>query len=401
MNQRTTRGSYRTFSKQRTDNFRPSRQRGFSKKSYDQKIDVSRFVRKASSATQNETYIAKHSFADFKFCDLLNRNLRQKNYTAPTAIQDQAIRHIMNGKDLMGLSITGSGKTGAFLLPLINKIFHDRTQKLLIIAPTRELAEQIDVEFRHFARDMNIFSTLCIGGMPIFRQLGNLRRNPHVVIGTPGRLQDLCQRQAINFQSFGNVVVDEIDRMLDMGFINSITEILKNARPERQSLFFSATIPPNIKQLINQFLKDYVTVEIPARETVNNIDQDIVRVIDKNLKFDMLARILTQPRTEKVLIFNETKRDVDRLTRDLLSKGFRAQSIHGDKRQRERQRFLTQFRENKINILVATDVAARGLDIKNVTHVINYTIPHTYNDYLHRIGRTGRGDNKGIALTFV
>lgn len=403
MNQRTTRGSRRSFSKKRPNqNYQSNRRRGYaSKKKYGQKIDVSRFVRKASPAKEHQPYIAKHAFGDFKFCEPLCRNLKARNYTHPTPIQDQSIRHIMQGKDLVGLSMTGSGKTGAFLLPLINKIFHDQTQKLLIIAPTRELADQIDVEFRHFSRDMKIYSALCIGGMPTYRQISHLRRNPQVVIGTPGRLKDLNKRQAIKFQSFTNVVVDEIDRMLDMGFVKIITEILNQAHPKRQSLFFSATIPDSIKQIVNQFSKDYVTVEIPAYQSINHIDQDIVRVNNQTTKFDLLAKILAGPQVEKVLIFNETKRDVERLAQDLLNKGFRAQSIHGDKRQRERRRFLAQFREDKINILVATDVAARGLDIKDVTHVINYSIPQTYNDYIHRIGRTGRGTNKGTALTFV
>ncbi|HBH46566.1 MAG TPA: ATP-dependent helicase [Candidatus Jacksonbacteria bacterium] len=417
MFQRTKRGSVSTFGKKkysefkkrrspgsaqgRPSNFRSSGQRGNRGKSYQQQIDVSRFVRKASTQKKDQMYVAKHSFADFNFCELLQRNLTKRNYPAPTPIQDQAITHIMNGRDLVGISITGSGKTGAFLLPLINKIFHDKSQKLLVIAPTRELAEQIDTEFRHFSQGMNIFSALCIGGLPIYRQLGNLRQNPNVVIGTPGRLRDLSMRKAIKFESFKNIVIDEIDRMLDMGFINIITDILKEAHPKRQSLFFSATIPDPIKRLVNQFLKEYITVEIVAHQSINNIDQDIVRCHDKTLKFSMLAKILAEPKTEKVLIFNETKRDVEQLTRDLINKGFRAESLHGDKRQRERRRYLTQFRENKINILVATDVAARGLDIKDVTHVINYTIPQTYNDYIHRIGRTGRGDNKGTALTFV
>ena len=362
-------------------------------------IDVSRFVRKSSQ--ESSEYTAKHSFADFNFCEPLALNIQQRKYTVPTPIQDQAIGHIMNGRDLVGLSITGSGKTGAFLLPMINKIFLDPSQKLLVIAPTRELAEQIDSEFRLFGRNMRIFSALCIGGMPAYKQLQHLKRGCNVVIGTPGRLKDLRDRKAIRFESFSNIVIDEIDRMLDMGFITTITEILKEAHPKRQSLFFSATLPTNIKRLVNQFLREHVSVEIPAHTSINNIDQDIVRVQNTQAKFDALVNILEKPDVAKVLIFNETKRGVEWLTRDLINRGFRAQSIHGDKRQRERRRFLTQFRENKINILVATDVAARGLDIKDITHVINYSIPQTYDDYIHRIGRTGRGGSKGTALTFV
>ena len=364
-------------------------------------LDIAQFIEKSARGIDVKQVIIKHAFGDFNFSPELKRNLERRNYIQPTPIQDQAIPHILEGRDLVGLASTGTGKTGAFLLPLIEKIHKDRSQKVLIIAPTRELAEQINSEFRMFAYGMNIFSALCIGGMPTYKQLNALKMNPHVIIGTPGRLGDIADRKAIVFSSFNNVVVDEIDRMLDMGFIKPIGDILKSLNPKRQSLFFSATIPAPIRKLAQQFLNNFIMVEIQSGVTVHNINQKVIRTDNRIMKFDKLKEILTLREAEKVLIFNETKRGVDVLTRDLKDSGFRALCIHGDKHQRERQRFLTQFRENKVQILVATDVASRGLDIKDVTHVINYTVPETYDDYIHRIGRTGRSGSKGTAVTFI
>jgi len=371
--------------------------RGGFKRSND--IDISKFVKKASFTEKKEIEIS-HLFSDFPFSEKIQENLKRRNFEKPTPIQDQAIPHILKGKDVIGLANTGTGKTGAFLLPLINKVSNDRSQKVLIMAPTRELCSQIEEEFRLFAFAMGVFSATCIGGMPIYKQIGALKRNPNFIIGTPGRLKDLEKRGVLNLASFNNVVVDEIDRMLDMGFIDIIKEIIGRTQKERQSLFFSATMPDPIKRLTSQFLKEPVTVSVQVGQTADNVDQDIVR-FNRSSKVDTLKELLSKEELKKVLIFIETKRDVEALATDLRKDGFRVDSIHGDKVQRQRQRSLANFRNNNINILIATDVAARGLDIKEVTHVINYTIPQTYDDYVHRIGRTGRGNNKGNALTFV
>lgn len=365
-----------------------------------EKIDVSRFIKKVDSLDRAEEIIIKNSFADFSFVPSLQKNIRVNNFTQPTPIQDQAIGHILEGKDLIGLANTGTGKTGAFLLPMINKVFNDRKQKVLIIVPTRELAMQIANAFHSFSYGMKIYSALCVGGMPIYKQIANLKRNPEFVIGTPGRLQDLNKRNFINYHSFNNIVLDEVDRMLDMGFVNEIREILNQCAKPHQSLFFSATLPPKIRTLTEEFLQKPVTISINMGQTAKNVDQDIIRVGEFE-KFAKLQEILEKPVFQKVLIFSETKRDVEKLTNNLINEGFKAESIHGDKRQGQRQRALNLFKNNEVNILVATDVAARGLDIKDVSHVINYTIPQTYDDYIHRIGRTGRGNKKGQALTFV
>jgi len=366
-------------------------------------IDISRFVKKAVDQKPQPAPVIDHVFADFNFPDKIQSNLAQKNYVTPTPIQDKAIPFVQAGKDVVGMAQTGTGKTAAFLLPLIQKVLDDKTDKqnVLIIAPTRELAQQIEAEFRQFTVGLPISSTVCVGGMPIFRQIASLRQCPHFVIGTPGRLKDLADKKCLKLAAFNSVVIDEVDHMLDMGFIDDIKEILSQVSPVRQSLFFSATMPPRIRELVNQFLKDPVTVEIQSGKTAENVDQDIVRVTDKANKFSQLTGLLSQPGFERVIVFSETKRDVERLTMDLINAGFKAQSIHGDKQQRERTRALEQFKTGVVSILVATDVAARGIDVKDVSHVINYTIPQTHDDYVHRIGRTGRGNKKGIALTFV
>jgi len=375
-----------------------SKKKRFERKST---ADVTKFVRKATPVEDKALPAIKHVFADFNFSKEVQANLVAKNYVAPTNIQDEAIPYVLAGRDVVGLANTGTGKTAAFLLPLIDKVWKDKNQNVLILAPTRELAMQIDKEFRGFSYGMHIYSAMCVGGMPIWKQINELSRKPNFIIGTPGRIKDLSEKGKINYSQINNIVLDEVDHMLDMGFVEPITDILNHLKPERQSLFFSATMPANIKKLINTFTKDPVTVEIASRSSISNIDQDVVKITDQTQKYDKLKDILIQPGFDKVLIFTETKRQVDKLFKDLLRDGFKAESIHGDKRQSQRRKAIDLFDKDKVNILIATDVAARGLDIKEITHVINYTIPNTHEDYTHRIGRTGRGNKTGNALTFI
>ncbi|PIZ00095.1 hypothetical protein COY62_04400 [bacterium (Candidatus Howlettbacteria) CG_4_10_14_0_8_um_filter_40_9] len=370
------------------------------RKRFGENIDISRFIKKASENVQEKAIEITHTFQDFNFCEPLKQNLDKREYKTPTPIQDQAISLMLEGRDMIGLANTGTGKTAAFLLPLIEKVYKDRSQKVLIIVPTRELALQIENEYHQFSWGMKIFSAVCVGGAPIYRQIQNLNRRPNFVIGTPGRLKDLSKRGNLKLNGFQNVVLDEADRMLDMGFIEDIKMMLTQLPKERQSLFFSATLPIKIKGLVSQFSSNPATIEVKTGETTKNVEQDIVRV-DRSGKFDKLHEILSRSEVSKALIFVETKREVDKITTDLSRKGHKVDSIHGDKRQSQRQRALGLFKNDSINILVATDVAARGLDIKEVSHVINYTIPQTFDDYVHRIGRTGRGDCKGFAYTFV
>lgn len=364
-------------------------------------MDISKLINKATTVEQTE-FIPKHTFQEFLLHDTIKANVVNKGYKQLTPIQDQTIPHILAGKDVVGIANTGTGKTAAFLLPLINKVVLNRREKVLILAPTRELAQQIFEEFVAFSRGLQMTGAICVGGVGIGPQISTLRRNPNFVIATPGRLKDLAQRRLVNLKLFNTVVLDEADRMVDMGFINDIKFLLglMPATP-RHSLFFSATIPPTIHTLIQQFLRDPITVSVKFRDTAANVDQDVIRVTDKSKKVDMLKNLLSQTGFNKVLIFGRTKRGVEKLSNILSDKGFKAASIHSNKSQGSRQKALQLFKNNVIKILVATDVAARGLDISEVSHVINYDMPATYEDYIHRIGRTGRADKIGKALTFV
>ncbi len=365
------------------------------------RIDPNRFVNRAQPLAEEAPYEPQYQFADFPVDQRLKQNIAAKQYTYPTAIQDQTIPHILQGKDVIGVANTGTGKTAAFLVPLIDKILRDNRQKVLIMVPTRELALQIQDELNGFSRGLPVRSAFCIGGSNIGSQISNLRRNPSFVIGTPGRLKDLLERKALYLGDFRTVVLDEADRMLDMGFINDMRAILSLLPSPRQTLLFSATLSPEIENLTRQFQSQPIKVSVKTRETSANIDQDVVRYNDDTVKIDILHDLLIQPDFNKVLIFGETKHGVEKLSKTLDQRGFKAASIHGNKSQSARQNALKQFKLDQINILVATDVAARGLDIPHVSHVINYDVPASYEDYIHRIGRTGRAGKQGKALTFV
>ena len=363
-------------------------------------IDISKLVQKAKQS-EEKPYVAKNTFADFDVDHRLKDNVLHKGYMVPTAIQDQAIPEVLSGRDVIGLANTGTGKTAAFLIPLIDKILKDQNQKVIIIVPTRELAIQIQEELIGFTKGLRIFSAVCIGGANIRYQIMDLRRNPHVVIGTPGRLKDLIERDNLRLTHCQNIVLDEADRMLDMGFIDDIKYLLSLMPDERQALLFSATMSPEITNIVHKFQKDPIKISVRTGDTAQNVDQDVIRVSSKEHKLDMLHDLLIQKDFDKVIIFGKTKHGVDRLQQDLTSRGFTVGSIHGDMTQGARQRSLKQFKDHKVQALIATDVAARGLDIPNVSHVINYDIPATYEDYTHRIGRTGRAGKSGKALTFI
>ena len=271
----------------------------------------------------------------------------------------------------------------------------------LIVAPTRELAEQIRYELRSFSRGLKIYDALLIGGVPITRQINDLKRRPRIVIGTPGRIKDHLNRHTLKLNRTTSVVLDEVDRMLDMGFVQDVSEILATLPSQRQSQFFSATIDSRVGSLINTFTKNPVTVTIKSRDTSENVHQDVVHYHPGSDKKERLFDILRDPVVVKAIVFNETQRDVERLNLDLSEAGFSADSIHGGKSQGKRKRALARFKNNEIRILVATDVAARGIDVSDISHVINYSIPNEYQDYIHRIGRAGRAGRIGYALTFV
>ena len=364
-------------------------------------IPSDKFIQAATPKAEEVPFVPEHSFADFGLDARIMANLTARGYTHPTPIQDKTIAAGMAGQDVLGLANTGTGKTAAFLLPIIHRILTGETNRALILAPTRELATQIDEEFRGFARGLGLFDAICVGGTNINPQINALKRRPQIIIATPGRLKDLINNYGLTLKSSDTIVLDEFDRMLDMGFIRDIQFIMSGLPEVRQSLFFSATLNDEIKQMISTMLKDPVTVSVVQGQTASQIDQDVVRVTNRDEKSAVLAELLKKPEFEKVIIFGQTKYGVQRLSDKLEQAGFRVAAIHGNKSQGQRQRALQDFKADRIQALIATDVAARGLDIPNVSHVINYDQPNTYDDYIHRIGRTGRAGKTGKALTFV
>lgn len=365
-------------------------------------IHPSKYINKAVEKAEEVAYEPTHTFKDFGFGPELQANIDAKGYVNPSPIQDQVIRPILNGHDVIGLANTGTGKTAAFLLPLIERLRGLSTRPyVLVVSPTRELAQQIDAEFRIFAKGMGLYSTLVVGGMNIDRQIRDLRRRPHVIIGTPGRMIDLLERHELHCKNMGVLVLDEADRMLDMGFLPNIRRIIAEMPKERQTLFFSATITPEIEGLTAQFLDNPVTVSVRTAETSDHVEQDVVEFTTNDHKYDLLLEMLQKDHYEKVLVFCGKKFGAQRLADKLNKTDIAAAAIHGNKSQSQRTRALEAFKTGKVSVLVATDVAARGLDIPNVSHVINYDTPQVYEDYVHRIGRTGRGGARGHAHTFV
>ncbi len=363
--------------------------------------DISLFLNEAKGEIKVENENIHQSFEEFNLVKALGVNIKSRNFTKPTPIQDQAIKPILEGRDIIGLASTGTGKTAAFLIPILNKISQNPNLSALIVAPTRELAVQINDDLKSLAFDLRIYSALIIGGSNMQRQIFQLQRNPHVVIATPGRLKDLVERRKIRLERFSIFVLDEVDLMVDIGFIQDIKYFVSLLPRVRQSLFFSATISPKVKEILQIFVKDAITITIKQQSAKDNINQDIIRVTDPSKKIEQLHDLLIKEGFDKVLIFGRTKHGIEKLNTELINRGFKTGAIHGNKNQSQRQRALTSFKQNEIQILLATDVASRGLDIPNVSHVINYELPETYEDYIHRIGRTGRANKTGTALTFI
>lgn len=364
-------------------------------------IQATKAVNEIRESQPDVEYIPTNKFEDFKISPQVLENIKLKGYTIPTPIQDQVMHSIIEGRDVIGIANTGTGKTAAFLIPLVDKVFRNKLERVLIVAPTHELVLQIHSELRGFARGLGIYTALCIGGANMGKQISELRQKPHFVIGTPGRLKDLIETRILQLSEFHNVVLDEADRMVDIGFIKDIKYFISLMPSIRQSLFFSATISGKVKEILQNFVRNPITVSVKKQETAENIEQEIIRVERGYSKVDKLHDLLRQPELEKVLIFGRTKWGVQKLTEELIRRGFKAGAIHGNKRQNQRQKVLEAFKNNEIQILLGTDVASRGLDIPNVSHVINYDMPESYEVYIHRIGRTGRVDKKGIALTFI
>ena len=333
----------------------------------------------------------------------LKKALASKGYRRPTEIQDRTLETLLEGKDILGIAQTGTGKTGAFLIPIIQKLLHSRLNSYaLVVVPTRELALQVEEEFKSMTGGMRLYSACFIGGTNINRDLQTLQRNSHVVIATPGRLLDLTDRRAIDLGKFKTLVLDEFDRMLDMGFVRDVNRILGGMRQRSHTMLFSATLDRSQQEMINRILENPVTVKVSeGNRSGDSIEQEIIRVKPGEDKFVILKDMLGQNDFKKVLLFEETKHRVSRLCMKLNKAGITADQIHGNKSQNARQNALKAFKQGKVKVLVATDVAARGLDISEVSHVINYQVPQNHESYIHRIGRTGRAGKSGKAYTFV
>ena len=342
-----------------------------------------------------------------KFTDLnLSKDIQSAvvaaGFEKPSPIQELTIPLALEGKDVIGQAQTGTGKTAAFGLPTLDKIrTEENTIQALVIAPTRELAVQSQEELFRFGRDKGVKVRSVYGGSSIEKQIKALRSGAHIVVGTPGRLLDLIKRKALKLNNIETLILDEADEMLNMGFLEDIEAIISRVPEERQTLLFSATMPDAIKRIGVQFMKDPEHVKIKAKELTNvNVDQYFIRVKEQE-KFDTMTRLMDVDQPELSIVFGRTKRRVDELTRGLKLRGFRAEGIHGDLDQNKRLRVIRDFKNDQIDILVATDVAARGLDISGVTHVYNYDIPQDPESYVHRIGRTGRAGQSGQSITFV
>lgn len=349
----------------------------------------------------------KNNFEDYNLHETVLRGVIDRGFATSTEIQHEVIPQALNKKNVLGLASTGAGKTGAFLIPLINFIWQGKEgghkHKGLILAPTRELAEQIEQELRAISRKLPkpIYSTLCIGGMPIGKQIRTLKMHNDLIIGTPGRVMDLLERGFLKIGDIDTVVLDEVDRMLDMGFVDDITRILDSIEQDYQSLYFSATLDKKTKQVVERFMPEYHMVELASNNASDYVEQDAVVLSSRNDKMPKLKELLTKFENQKVLIFCEMKSDVDRVAEELYKNGFAVEAMHSGFSQGRRNRALSKFKEGRAKIMVATDVAARGIDVKDIACVINYDEPNNFETYIHRIGRAGRSGSVGAAYTFV
>ena len=346
------------------------------------------------------------AFLDLGLAEPITRALADEQYATPTPIQAQTIPQVMQGRDVVGIAQTGTGKTAAFALPILNHLTNNRQKPLpkscrvLVLSPTRELSAQIVDSFKTYGRYLRPTVALAIGGVNINPQMRALAHGVDVLVATPGRLLDLMSHRAVSFDRVEVFVLDEADRMLDMGFIHDIRRIVGKLPSKRQTLFFSATMPREITELANAMLKDPVRVAVtPAATTVERIDQRVI-MVDRGAKPALLAQLLRSEPIDRVLVFTRTKHGADKVVRSLVTAQIAAEAIHGNKSQNQRERVLAAFRSGKVRILVATDIAARGIDVEGISHVVNFDLPNIPESYVHRIGRTARAGAAGIAISF-
>ncbi len=346
------------------------------------------------------------SFAELGLITPLLKALETEGYAAPTPIQTQAIPHVLAGRDLQGIAQTGTGKTAAFALPILQRLLADKKPPLrkgcrvLVLSPTRELASQIAESFRAYGRHTGLRTALMFGGVPKGRQIQAVAGGIDILVATPGRLLDHMSEGSVTVAGTEILVLDEADHMLDLGFIIPIRKIVSNISNRRQTLFFSATMPKEISTLAGSMLRDPVHVAVtPVATTAERVDQRVI-FVEAARKRQVLAEILRDARMERTLVFTRTKHGADKVTQHLEAAGQKAAAIHGNKSQPQRERALAAFREGRIRVLVATDIAARGIDVDGVTHVVNFDLPNVPEAYVHRIGRTARAGHAGVAISF-
>ncbi|MDR6303457.1 superfamily II DNA/RNA helicase [Nitrobacter vulgaris] len=347
------------------------------------------------------------TFQDFGLADPILRALAEENYLTPTPIQAQTIPLALTGRDIVGIAQTGTGKTAAFALPILHRLLQNRIKpqskncRVLVLSPTRELSGQILENFNAYGRHMRLTSALAIGGVPMGRQVRSVMHGVDVMVATPGRLLDLVQSNGLKLGQVEFLVLDEADRMLDMGFIHDIRKVIAKLPVKRQTLLFSATMPKDIAELANQMLRDPARVAVtPVASTVDRIAQRIIQVDHAN-KSAFLAQLLKQEPVNRALIFTRTKHGADKVVKSLAKSGIRSDAIHGNKSQNHRERVLAAFRTGEIRTLVATDIAARGIDVDGISHVVNFDLPNVPETYVHRIGRTARAGTEGAAISLV
>jgi ATP-dependent RNA helicase RhlE len=352
--------------------------------------------------SEGETIESGESFSVLGLSAEVLEAVRDAGYKDPTPIQQQAIPLILKGRDVMGLAQTGTGKTAAFTLPIIERLTGGpRRTRVLILTPTRELCVQVEGSFSKYARYAPVSVAPVYGGVPLDPQEKQLRAGVDVIVATPGRLIDHVERQNVVFDDLEVLVLDEADRMLDMGFAPQISRIVSEIPPYRQTLLFSATMPPEVEALARKYLRKPVLVQVGRRSAAANTVKHYVYPVPNDRKSALLAELLRREGMESVLVFTRTKHGADRVVRHLQSEGIDAAAMHADKTQPQRTRALEDFKSGRVCVLVATDIAQRGLDISGISHVINYDVPQQAEDYVHRIGRTGRAASEGDAFTFM
>ena len=349
--------------------------------------------------------ISQLKFLDLQLIEPIAKALQEEGYETPTPIQQQSIPHVLKGKDLLGTAQTGTGKTAAFAIPILQNLFHKNTKnhqiKALILTPTRELAIQIEESFKAYGRHLPLKTLVIFGGVKQGAQENALKKGVDVLVATPGRLLDFISQGIISLKNLEIFVLDEADRMLDMGFVHDVKRVVKLLPQKRQTLFFSATFPTEIKNLADSMLTNPVRVEVaPVAATADTIQQSVY-FVEKDDKLNLLTHILQNNISESVLVFARTKHGADKIARKLQKDKISAEAIHGNKSQNQRQNALGNFKSGKTRVLVATDIAARGIDIDELKHVINFELSDVSETYVHRIGRTGRAGNEGSSISFV